>query len=65
MTSSKTILFDGDILKLETAEELSSDVIELASANLSLKVIEVNVIGEVNQPGRLDLMANTPWFRLF
>ena len=54
------LLFDGDILKLETAEQLSSDVIELASANLSPKVIEVNVIGEVNNPGRLNLMANTP-----
>ena len=37
-----------------------SEAIELAAANLSPQRIQVNVIGEVNSPGRLELMANTP-----
>lgn len=53
-------LFDGDTIKIERAEEVAAEAIELASVNLSPKVIQVNVIGEVNKPGRLQLMANTP-----
>ena len=53
-------LFDGDTIRLDRAEETPSEAIELAAANLSPKVIEVNVIGEVNSPGRLELTANTP-----
>ncbi len=53
-------LFDGDTIKIERAEEVPAEAIALASVNLSPKVIEVNVIGEVNSPGRLELMANTP-----
>ena len=54
------ILFDGDTIKLEHALEIPSEAIELASANLSPAVIEVNVIGEVKNPGLLQLQANTP-----
>jgi len=53
-------LFDGDTIKIERAEETPSEAIELAAANLSPQRIQVNVIGEVNSPGRLELMANTP-----
>jgi len=53
-------LFDGDMIRLDRAEEPPSEAIELAAANLSPKMIEVNLIGEVNSPGRLELMANTP-----
>ena len=53
-------LFDGDTIKLERAEETPSEAIELAAANLSPQVIRVNVIGEVNSPGLLQLSANTP-----
>ena len=54
------ILFDGDTIKIERALEMPSEVIELASANLSPAVIQVNVIGEVKNPGLLQLQANTP-----
>lgn len=53
-------LFDGDTIRLDRADETPSEAIELAAANLSPKVIAVNVIGEVNSPGRLEVMANTP-----
>lgn len=53
-------LFDGDTIKLERAEETPQEAIELASANLSPQVITVNVIGEVNNPGRIETEANTP-----
>ncbi len=53
-------LFDGDTIKLERAEETPEEAIELASANISPQVITVNVIGEVNSPGRLETEANTP-----
>ena len=53
-------LFDGDTIKLERAEETPQEAIELASANISPQVITVNVIGEVNNPGRIQTEANTP-----
>ena len=53
-------LFDGDTIKFDRAEETPSEALELAATNLSPKVIDVNVIGEVNNPGPLQLMANTP-----
>ena len=54
------LLFDGDTIKIERAEDVPAEALELAAANLSPKVIQVNVIGEVNSPGRLELQANTP-----
>lgn len=53
-------LFDGDTIRILPAAELPAEAIELAAANLSPKVIRVNVIGEVERPGTLELMANTP-----
>ncbi|MDC3009344.1 SLBB domain-containing protein [Synechococcus sp. AH-736-G20] len=53
-------LFDGDTIKLERVQETPSEAIELAASNLSPEVIDVNVIGEVNSPGRLQLQPNTP-----
>ena len=53
-------LFDGDTIKLDRAEETPSEALELAATNLSPKLIDVNVIGEVNSPGPLQLMTNTP-----
>ena len=53
-------LFDGDTIKLDRAEETPTEALELAATNLSPKLIDVNVIGEVNNPGPLQLMANTP-----
>ena len=53
-------LFDGDTIRLGTAVEAPEDAIQLASVNLSPQEIIVNVIGEVVNPGRLQLQANTP-----
>ena len=53
-------LFDGDTIKLDRVDETPSEAMELAATNLSPKLIDVNVIGEVNSPGPLQLMANTP-----
>ena len=53
-------LFDGDTIRLERADETPEEAIELAAVNLSPQVINVNVIGEVETPGRLQLQANTP-----
>jgi polysaccharide export outer membrane protein len=53
-------LFDGDTIKLDRAEDSLSEELELAATNLSPKEIDVNVIGEVNRPGPLKVMANAP-----
>lgn len=53
-------LFDGDTIKLNHAEETPSEAIELAATNLSPQIITVNVIGEVNKPGILQIPAKTP-----
>ena len=58
--SQNPYLFDGDTIKLDRAEDIPSEALELAATNLSPQVIDVNVIGEVNSPGPLQLMANTP-----
>ena len=53
-------LFDGDTIKLDRVEDTPSEALELAATNLSPKLIDVNVIGEVNRPGPVKLMANAP-----
>ena len=58
--SQNPYLFDGDTIRIAKAELTPQVAVELASANLSPQVINVNVIGEVNNPGRFELSANTP-----
>ena len=58
--SQNPFLFDGDTIRLGMAEEVPEEAVELASVNLSPQVITVNVIGEVESPGRLQMEANTP-----
>jgi polysaccharide biosynthesis/export protein len=54
-------LFDGDTILVSRAENQAPDeVLELGAANLSPQTINVNVIGEVKAPGRLQLRSNTP-----
>ena len=53
-------LFDGDIIELTKASQISDDTIRIAQANLSPRTINVRVAGEVNNPGQLNLSANTP-----
>ncbi len=58
--SQNPFLFDGDTIRITQAEETPRDAVELAAMNLSPQVISVNVIGEVETPGRVELQANTP-----
>jgi polysaccharide biosynthesis/export protein len=53
-------LFDGDTILVGKAVLPDPEVMEMAATNLSPQTIEVNVIGEVVQPGRLQIKANTP-----
>ena len=53
-------LFDGDVIRINSVEEVPQEAIEVAAVNLSPQVISVNVIGAVNSPGRVELPANTP-----
>ena len=54
-------LFDGDTLLISRAPAPPpNEVLELAAANLSPETISVNVVGEVKNPGRLQLRAGTP-----
>lgn len=54
------LLFDGDTIRIAKAEQPVQEAIELAAVNLSPQEITVNVVGEVKNPGRLQLGANTP-----
>ncbi len=53
-------LFDGDIINLSKAPIPSTEVINIAEANLSPQIINVSVVGKVNAPGNIKLKANTP-----
>ena len=54
-------LFDGDIIKLKKSNEESSKRLEtITYNNLSPNQIQISVIGEVVNPGRLFLDSNTP-----
>ena len=53
-------LFDGDTIRIFEVEETSEEAVELAAINLSPRKISVNVIGEVKNPGIVQLPASTP-----
>ena len=54
-------LFDGDTILLSRAPAPPpGEVLGLAAANLSPSTINVNVVGEVKNPGKLALPAGTP-----
>jgi polysaccharide export outer membrane protein len=54
------LLFDGDTIRIERVEESAELSAELASSTLSPTAITVNIVGEVQSPGRLQVPANTP-----
>ena len=58
--SQNLFLFDGDIIRLTKAKEISPNTMKIARANLSPSTINVRVIGQVKQPGLINLSANTP-----
>ena len=53
-------LFDGDIIETPRVEKIETDIMEISSANLSPRFIEVTVLGEVASPGNFSLPINTP-----
>jgi len=54
-------LQDGDTIVVPTAEAIAPEELEtLASANFSPETINVNVVGEVVNPGAIQVPPNTP-----
>lgn len=53
-------LFDGDIIKLTKASKIPKNIIEISKTNFSPQTIKVSVIGQVNNPGLIEVDANTP-----
>ena len=58
--SQNPYLLDGDIIKVNKAKEIDEELIKIGSSNLSPRLISVYVIGEVENPGRIELKGNTP-----
>ena len=58
--SQNLFLFDGDVIRLTKAKEIFPDTMKIARANLSPSTINVRVIGQVKEPGQINLSANTP-----
>ncbi len=57
-------LFDGDIIKFKQANKLYSEKINIISNNnLTPNTIEVSVIGEVKNPGIINIDKNTSLFQ--
>lgn len=56
-------LFDGDTIKLNKASSISKDSLKIAKSNLSQKTITVNIVGQVNNPGKIKIPTNTPLFQ--
>lgn len=56
-----TILQAGDTIVIPTAKGLTpAEAAEIASASFSPDTIRVNVVGEVKQPGAVQVAPNTP-----
>jgi len=53
-------LFDGDTIRIGKAEQPVEEAVEVAAANLSPQQIQVNVVGEVVSPGRIQVPASLP-----
>lgn len=54
------LLFDGDTIRVGKAEQPVEESVELSSSNISPQQIQVNVVGEVQSPGRLQVPASLP-----
>ncbi|HIK53611.1 MAG TPA: SLBB domain-containing protein [Synechococcales cyanobacterium M55_K2018_004] len=55
------ILQEGDTILIPTATEMTpEESAQIAAASFSPSVIRVNVVGEVNRPGAIELPPNVP-----
>ena len=54
-------LFDGDIIKVNRIDSIlkKKEFNKIANTNIASKV-NINVIGQINKPGRYSVPANTP-----
>ena len=53
--SQNPFLFDGDIIQINKVKNLNEDTLSLASTSLAPKQITVNFLGEIENPGTLNL----------
>ena len=53
-------LFDGDIVKINKSSLSADKIVSISNSNLSPQNIFVNIIGEVETPGKKELISNTP-----
>ena len=52
--SQNPFLFDGDVIEINKVKDLDKDILSIKSTSLSPKVINVNFLGEVVNPGTLE-----------
>jgi len=53
------VLFDGDIIKINKAEQLSNEIINLADSALSPSKVDVTVVGNVVNPGTFPINSSS------
>ncbi|NER48739.1 MAG: sugar ABC transporter substrate-binding protein [Symploca sp. SIO1A3] len=59
--SQNILLQEGDLVMIPTAQEpFADELTELASSSLAPDVIQVNVVGEVDNPGVVEVRPNAP-----
>lgn len=60
-TSQDTLVQDGDTIFIPTATDLNpAEATQIANANFSPATIQVSVVGEVKNPGVVNVPPNTP-----
>ncbi len=60
LLSVDPIIYDGDSIHVEKITNASpSDLISLSNTNLSSQNISINIIGEINSPGLINLRSNS------
>ena len=58
------LIYDGDSVRVYTAEALeNADMITTAASNFAPATININVVGEVSNPGVISLPSNAPMSR--
>ena len=53
-------LFDGDVIKVKKVENPPSKFASIAKNNLNSKYIDIYVVGEVFNPGKITIASGTP-----
>ena len=54
------LLFDGDKIYIPKAEISTTEKLDLVSTNLTPRIINVYIVGEVNSPGKIPISSKTP-----